>query len=192
MNPEPRPRGTGAPPPGPAPHTVLGEYYEDERDRRRFLDEVDPERRLPDADRERLAAAARKAFYQRLSLAGQRGRAKLAEQQARLSIVEGRQGGNLDGWMTVNDRAFDTETAYPRQRSTLTRRARSRDSPIGLGSARRRAPVSAGLAGCAKRGGAQRVVDAHGNNGLRQVNKIGLRLITVSSSCNTPATILSS
>jgi demethylmenaquinone methyltransferase/2-methoxy-6-polyprenyl-1,4-benzoquinol methylase len=28
------------PAPGPAPHTVLGEYYEDEKDRRRFLDEI--------------------------------------------------------------------------------------------------------------------------------------------------------
>jgi hypothetical protein len=36
---------------------------------RRFLDEVDPERTLPEAERNRRAAHARKAYYARLALA---------------------------------------------------------------------------------------------------------------------------
>lgn len=35
----------------------------------RFLDEVDPDRTLPEPERLRRAACARKAFYQRLTLA---------------------------------------------------------------------------------------------------------------------------
>ena len=34
----------------------------------RFLDEVDPERTLPDGERDRRAAAARKAYFARLAL----------------------------------------------------------------------------------------------------------------------------
>jgi hypothetical protein len=41
---------------------------------KRFLDEVDPERKLPEAERQRRADNARKAFYQRLALASVKAR----------------------------------------------------------------------------------------------------------------------
>jgi hypothetical protein len=41
---------------------------------RRFLDEVDPNRLLPEAERIRRAESARKAFYQRLALASAKAR----------------------------------------------------------------------------------------------------------------------
>jgi hypothetical protein len=41
---------------------------------RRFLDEVDPNRELPEAERLRRAESARKAFYQRLALASAKAR----------------------------------------------------------------------------------------------------------------------
>jgi len=41
---------------------------------RRFLDEVDPERVLPEAERHRRAAKARQAFYQRLAMASVKAR----------------------------------------------------------------------------------------------------------------------
>lgn len=42
---------------------------------RRFLDEVDPNRVLPEAERNRRAAAARRAHFARLALASARARA---------------------------------------------------------------------------------------------------------------------
>jgi hypothetical protein len=42
--------------------------------KRRFLDEVDPERKLPEAERQRRAENARKAFYQRMALASVKAR----------------------------------------------------------------------------------------------------------------------
>lgn len=42
---------------------------------RRFLDEVDPDRTLPEAERTRRAEAARKAFYTRLAAASVAARA---------------------------------------------------------------------------------------------------------------------
>ena len=41
---------------------------------RRFLDEVDPERKLDPADRERRAKHARKAYYQRLAFEREKAR----------------------------------------------------------------------------------------------------------------------
>jgi hypothetical protein len=41
---------------------------------KRFLDEVDPDRVLPEAERQRRAENARKAFYQRLALASVKAR----------------------------------------------------------------------------------------------------------------------
>jgi hypothetical protein len=41
---------------------------------RRFIDEVDPTRELPEAERIRRAESARKAFYQRLALASAKAR----------------------------------------------------------------------------------------------------------------------
>jgi hypothetical protein len=42
---------------------------------RRFLDEVDPERQLPEAERLRRAECARKVFFQRLALKSAQARA---------------------------------------------------------------------------------------------------------------------
>ena len=55
---------------------------------RRFLDEVDPNRELSEAERIRRAECARKAFYQRLALASAKAR---RERSAR------RRGGSDDG-----------------------------------------------------------------------------------------------
>lgn len=44
----------------------------------RFLDEVDPERVLPEAERNRRAGHARKAYFARLSLASAKARRKPA------------------------------------------------------------------------------------------------------------------
>jgi len=41
---------------------------------RRFLDEVDPDRVLPETERRRRADCARRAFYQRLALASAKAR----------------------------------------------------------------------------------------------------------------------
>ena len=41
---------------------------------RRFLDEVDPDRLLPEAERQRRAECARRAFYQQLALASAKAR----------------------------------------------------------------------------------------------------------------------
>lgn len=41
---------------------------------RRFLDEVDPDRQLPDAERQRRAEQARKAYFQRLAFKSSRAR----------------------------------------------------------------------------------------------------------------------
>ena len=41
---------------------------------RRFLDEVDPDRLLPEPERQRRAEWARRAFYQRLALASAKAR----------------------------------------------------------------------------------------------------------------------
>jgi hypothetical protein len=43
---------------------------------RRFLDEVDPDRVLPEAERRRRAESARKVYYQRLALASAKARAR--------------------------------------------------------------------------------------------------------------------
>jgi hypothetical protein len=42
----------------------------------KFLDQVDPDRELPEPERDRRAAAARRAFYQRLTLASVRARTR--------------------------------------------------------------------------------------------------------------------
>jgi hypothetical protein len=41
---------------------------------RKFVDEVDPDRTLPEAERNRRAECARKAYYQRLALASAKAR----------------------------------------------------------------------------------------------------------------------
>jgi hypothetical protein len=46
---------------------------------RRFLDEVDPDRTLPEAERLRRAASARKAHFARLALKSARARSKNAK-----------------------------------------------------------------------------------------------------------------
>ena len=51
----------------------------------RFLDEVDPDRSLPDAERLRRAAAARKAYFAQLALKSAQRRAK----KRRASSAEG-------------------------------------------------------------------------------------------------------
>jgi hypothetical protein len=50
---------------------------------KRFLDEVDPRRELTDAERNRRAAAARKAYFQRLSLKAQAARRAKANRRAK-------------------------------------------------------------------------------------------------------------
>lgn len=44
----------------------------------RFLNEVDPEHRLPEAERQRRAGHARKAYFTKLALVSSRARAKKA------------------------------------------------------------------------------------------------------------------
>ncbi len=44
----------------------------------RFLDEVDPDRTLPEAERDRRAEHARKAYYQRLALKSAKARSSRA------------------------------------------------------------------------------------------------------------------
>jgi hypothetical protein len=46
---------------------------------KRFLDEVDPDQVLPEAERERRAAVARRLYYQRLALASAKARARKKE-----------------------------------------------------------------------------------------------------------------
>lgn len=50
--------------------------------RDRFIDEVDPERRLPEAERLRRAEAARRAFYARLALRSAQARARRSKKSA--------------------------------------------------------------------------------------------------------------
>jgi hypothetical protein len=53
---------------------------------RRFLDEVDPDRQLSEAERQRRAECARRAFYQRLALkSAQARKAKTRASQADVS-----------------------------------------------------------------------------------------------------------
>ncbi len=49
----------------------------------RFEAQVDPERRLPSAERQRRAASARRAYFVRLALASSRARAKRRGHRAR-------------------------------------------------------------------------------------------------------------
>jgi len=60
----------------------------------RFLNEVDPERRLPEDERERRAAHARRAYFARLSLAAHK---------ARRRKRNARSGGPTDKSAAVNN-----------------------------------------------------------------------------------------
>lgn len=58
---------------------------------KRFLDEVDPERKLPEDERHEMAAKARKAFLAEMSLKSVRARRKAreaAEEAARAELAE--------------------------------------------------------------------------------------------------------
>lgn len=59
----------------PTARTAAGRAKFDER----FFDEVDPGRNLPEAERERRAKSARKAYFTRLALASARARRKRAQ-----------------------------------------------------------------------------------------------------------------
>lgn len=54
----------------------------------RFEDEVDPERKLPPAERAKRAESARRAYYQRLALKSAKSRRRAKEARAEAAVLE--------------------------------------------------------------------------------------------------------